>query len=119
MQRIFISLVAAMVFVTIAACGGSSKSSTATPSSARTPVAVRTTARPATTPSVPPGATGSVTALATSAAPGETVELTGIVGTIAGSARVIQVTRLSGANVNQVAVQDSTRIRTAEGVSAT
>jgi len=32
---------------------------------------------------------------------------------------VIQVTRLSGANVNQIAVQDSTRIRTADGNTAT
>ena len=32
---------------------------------------------------------------------------------------MIQVTRLSGPDVNQVAVQDSTRIRTADGNSAT
>jgi hypothetical protein len=48
-----------------------------------------------------------------------TVELIGIVGTISASARVIQVTRLSGADVNQVALQDSTRIRRADGVTAT
>ena len=32
---------------------------------------------------------------------------------------MIQVTRLSGANVNQIAVQDSTRIRTADGNTST
>src|SRR5436853_7807924 len=105
MQRMPMAVVVSTVVGSIlCACGGSSKSSTPTTSSARTPLPVRTTARPATTPSGSPTANASGTALATRAAPGERVELVGIVGTISASARVIQVTRLSGANVNQVAV---------------
>ena len=120
MQGSLIPIVIVVALATaLAACGGSSKSGTATPSSASTPAALRTTVRPAAVASRSATPAGSTTAPATRAAAGENVELIGIVGTISASARVIQVTRLSGANVNQIAVQDSTRIRTADGNTAT
>ncbi len=47
------------------------------------------------------------------------MELTGVVGSVTPATRTIEITRLSGPTVNEIQVQDSTHIRTAEGGSTT
>ncbi len=94
------------------ACGGSSRARpsastyTAAPAAANssTPVATRPIARTVTPGAVAPAAT---------AASGEQVEVTGIVGTVAAGTRTLQITRLSGAPVGRVEMLESTVIRRA------
>jgi hypothetical protein len=116
MRKILIALAVATL---VGACGGSSHSSTPTAAPERSPAAVRATPRASTPSSGSATPSVSGTPAPTRIAPGETVELTGVVGTITSATRTIQITRLSGPNVNQIEVQDSTRIRKADGGSET
>lgn len=120
-MRNFLAAAALMLAVTSAACGGDSKSEPtakpATPSVSGTASAKPSAA--ASTPSV--SATSSATAGTPSAATaasepqGDTVEVTGIVGSVSLSARYIEIRRLQGAAVTQVAVDAMTAIRKAGG----
>ena len=98
----------------LAACGGGSPAK-GTP----TPPGV---ASPAVSAAVSPAATGTRAASPTHpagnrtpVAPGESVAVRGIVGTITTDPEAIEITRLSGAAVNRILVQASTVIRSAGG----
>ena len=113
MRLVFPVVIAAAA--SLAACGGSSKSATPTPpASASTPRAATSIPPPAT-----PARAGTAGAATRAPSDSETVELTGVVGSITPATRTFTVTRLSGATVNQIEVQDSTRIRKAEGGTET
>ena len=111
------SMLAAALIVAVAsaACGGDSKNSEPTAGPA-TP-SVSTTASAADTPGA--GATGAATTGATAAATsrpqGDAVEVTGIVGGVSLSGKVIEIRRLQGAAVTQVSVDATTVIRKAAG----
>ncbi len=109
-MRILLAIAAIALVAVSAACGSSS-----TPSS--TPV--RTTTAGATT-TLPPGTTatagpGSATAATSQAPSGSVVDVTGIVGTLNLSGNVIEIKRLQGAAVTQIAVDARTVIRKATG----
>lgn len=108
-----IALLAASVAV---ACGGDGGSERATPTrgagAAATPT--RAVATPATT------AAATVTSAATAAptaqsSPAGAVEVTGIVGAVIASRNVIEINRLSGADVREVQVVATTGIFQATG----
>lgn len=95
----------------LAACGGGSSSSpTNTPAVASTSSASTTAASAQSTPPASPTASD-----VTPVAPGDAVSVTGIVGTVTTDPPAIEITRLSGAAVTRIQVQDSTVIRSASG----
>lgn len=109
-MRIPLTIAAIALVAASAACGSSS-----TPSS--TPA--RTTAAGATT-TVSPGTTAtagtrSATAATSQPPSGSVVDVTGIVGTLNLSGNVIEIKRLQGAAVTQIAVDARTVIRKATG----
>ncbi|MHB8377491.1 MAG: hypothetical protein ACYDEB_11120 [Dehalococcoidia bacterium] len=94
----------------LAACGGgSSAKGTPAPAGAGSPVA--STAAGTAAAASPTRSAGNSTPVA----PGDTVEVRGIVGTITTDPKAIEITRLSGAAVNRIVVQASTVIRSAGG----
>ena len=102
------ALVAAALLV---ACGGGSSSPTGTPTTAPiSPAASATAAGTIATPAASPSP-GDITPVA----PGDSVSVTGIVGTVTTDPPAIEITRLSGAAVTRIQVQDSTVIRSATG----
>jgi hypothetical protein len=90
----------------LAACGGGSSSSASTPA----PSATSTTVSEGSTPAASPSPSD-----VTPVAPGDAVSVTGIVGTVTTDPPAIEITRLSGAPVTRIQVQDSTVIRSASG----
>lgn len=101
-----------MLVAVSAACGGDSKpTSTATSKPASTAIVV-TVAAGGTTAARP---TSGATASATQPPAGETVEVTGIVGGLSLNGAVIEIRRLQGAPVTQIAVDAKTVIRKAAG----
>jgi hypothetical protein len=103
---IFAALACAML---LAACGGGSSSPTSTPAIATTSAST-TAAGEQRTPAASPTASDI-----TPVAPGESVSVTGIVGTVTTDPPAIEITRLSGAAVTRIQVQDATVIRSASG----
>ncbi|MDE3096073.1 MAG: hypothetical protein KGK07_08740 [Chloroflexota bacterium] len=107
---IALALAAAM----LAACGGGSPARVAgTPAGGASPAASA-----AVTPAASRAPVATPTRLAgnsTPVAPGESVEVRGIVGTITTDPEAIEITRLSGAAVNRILVKASTVIRSAGG----
>ncbi|MBF6599757.1 MAG: hypothetical protein IVW36_04535 [Dehalococcoidia bacterium] len=105
---------AALVLAALAAsCSNSSgppNTPAGTPASEVSARAAASTGREATG---TPGA--SATLAVTPAEPGSQERLTGIVGTVSPATKTIQVTRLSGAPVQQIRVVSTTVIRTAGG----
>ena len=100
-----------VVAVSAACSGGSSSPSTSTPH-----------ASPATVSSAATTTAEQSTAVAsrtirdiTPVAPGDSVSVTGIVGTVTTNPPAIEITRLSGAPVTRIQLQDSTVIRNASG----
>lgn len=105
-MRLFALLMLSALPLAAAACGDSGDEGDATPPremTAGAPTSVATT-RPA------PTATVAVSAEATAPVAGETVEVTGIVGSVDRNAGVISINRLSGATVDAVAVTPATAI---------
>jgi hypothetical protein len=106
-------LVAAAVLLAAAAsaCGSDSKStSTATAKPATTPAAAATAGATTT-----PAASTSAVARPTTAPAGDTLEVTGIVGGLSLDGSRIEIKRLQGASVTQIAVNATTVIRKATG----
>lgn len=97
-----------MAGVIVTACGGGSK--TAVPTAAATSQATKA--------AVSPTAAGSG-ATAPAGSQGATVEVTGIVGTVSASTRLIEIDRLSGAAVRRIQVDSSTVLRKAAGGTTT
>jgi len=95
--------------VAMTACGGGSK--TASPTAAASSLATKAAASPTTS-------TGT-TATAATGNQEATVEVTGIVGTASTSTRLIEIDRLSGANVRRISVDPSTVLRKAAGGTTT
>lgn len=119
MRNLLAAAAVLILAVTSAACGSDSKSEpTAKP--ATPPASTSAPAKPSVTANTPgAGATSAATAGATAAvaspSPGDTVEVTGIVGGVNVGAKVIEIKRLQGAAVTQVAVDATTAIRRAGG----
>jgi hypothetical protein len=116
-MRIMLAVAALILTLASAACGSDSKS---TPTAkAATPVASAGTAgaKPSSTANTPAaGATGASTSPATtSQSQGDVVEVTGIVGGVSLSGKVIEIKRLEGAAVTQIAVDATTIIHEATG----
>lgn len=130
-MRNMLAAAALILAVTPAACGGDSKTSEpaakpATPSASATASAKPATAvasaagKPSVTADTPgAGATGAATtgaaAAATSQPQGDAVEVTGIVGGVSLSGKVIEIKRLQGAAVTQVSVDGTTVMHKAGG----
>jgi hypothetical protein len=94
-----------LIFAAASACGGGSKKSEPTPGAATPSVSTTASAKAAT----------AATPAATSQPQGDVVEVTGIVGGVSLSGKVIEIKRLQGAAVTQVAVEAATPIRKAGG----
>jgi hypothetical protein len=113
----------AMLVATLAfsACGGSSSSNsdaTANPATAAPSAAASVAAAQTSTSTTP--APGATTDAATAAAPppssdGASLEVTGIVGGVNLNGNVLEIKRLSGAAVREIAIDSSTVIRSAAG----
>ena len=112
-MRLSISILFALVF--LAGCGGgSSTSKTSTSTIAATTAGATNTPRSSIT-TVAGTPVARATPQDTRVAPGDAVEVTGVVGSISQGDRVIEITRLSGASVNRIIAEDSTSIRQAGG----
>ena len=111
MMRTNLTAILVVAALALGACSSGS-SSPATPSPAA-PRASTTNSETPTEAASP--AHGTPTAAATPLAPGDTVDVTGVVGTVTTDPKAIEITRLSGADVNRIEVQDSTDIRSAGG----
>jgi hypothetical protein len=117
-MRALVTVTVAFVALGFAACGGDSKpSATAVPPTvAQTTTTKATpTAGPRTTPA--PGATAGATPATQATLPpdGTAAEVTGIVGGLNLTGNVIEIKRLQGAAVTEIAVETSTVIRKATG----
>lgn len=104
----------ALAALAAASCSNSSgspnTSAPGTPASAASAPAAASPGAEATS-----SAGDAATAAVTPAEPGSQERLTGIVGTVSPATKTIQVTRLSGAPVQQIRVASTTVIRTAGG----
>lgn len=105
-MRIITLAAVSILTLGIAACGGSSNSNP-TPTSA--PASPTRAPSPAPTPP----------AQATPSNSGETVEVTGIVGTASASTGLIEIDRISGAPVRRISVDQNTVFRRAAGGTTT
>ncbi|HEX5480474.1 MAG TPA: hypothetical protein VFY79_12220 [Dehalococcoidia bacterium] len=94
----------------LAACGGGSSSTPTDTPAAGSTASVSATAGAESTPASSPTASDI-----TPVAPGDSVSVTGIVGTVTTDPPAIEITRLSGADVTRIQVQDATVIRSATG----
>lgn len=101
-------LVFCIAAVAVTACGGSK---TAAPTTAATPQATKAAASPTTS--------AGTAATAAAGNRGATVEVTGIVGAASTSTGLIEIDRLSGANVRRISVDSSTVLRKAAGGTTT
>ena len=105
MRITLLAAVTALAFG-IAACGGSSDSN---PTLTSTPKSMTPAASPAAT----------LPAQATPSNGGETVEVTGIVGTASTTTNLIEIDRISGAPVRRISVDQNTVFRRAAGGTTT
>lgn len=124
-MRILLTTATIALMAASAACGGDSKPAS-TPTATSAPAVASATSKtpvPATTatgatPAASTPAT-SKTAVATAAGAqtqtGDVVDVTGIVGTLNLNGNVIEIKRLQGAAVTQIAVDSTTVIRKATG----
>ena len=111
-MRILLFSAAIVLAAAASACGSDSKStSTATPKPAVTPIGAASPA--GSTPSTRP--TIGVTPAATQPVASEVLEVTGIVGGLNLNGSKIEIKRLQGAAVTQIAVDGTTIIRKATG----
>jgi glucose/arabinose dehydrogenase len=104
-----LTIIALLSAAALAGCvsGGSKK-----PPAPTAPAAATAAASPSPKPAASPSPASSP------AAAGETVEVTGIVGSVNAGTRVIQIERRSGASVTKISVGPSTVIRRATGGTA-
>jgi len=114
MRHMLLAATLPLLVVTAACSGGSSSPArTATPPAAPTGASASSAA---TTAAVSPSPVAtSAGSNVTPVAPGDEVEVEGVVGTLTTDPKAIEITRLSGADVNRIEVQDSTDIRSAGG----
>lgn len=111
MMRTHLTAILIVAALALSACSG--RSSTHATAS---PAAPTTSTASSGSPSAPASpAHGTPTAAASPLAPGDTVDVTGVVGTVTTDPKAIEITRLSGADVNRIEVEDSTDIRAAGG----
>lgn len=110
-----LTLIALLAATLLPGCvGGGTKTPQPTPSA--TSAATRSPSSPG--PATPASSAASPTVAASPSAPaptGESVEVTGIVGSVSAGTRVIQIERRSGAAVTKVNVGPATVIRRAAG----
>lgn len=109
--RLPLTIIALLAAASLVACGGGSKK----PQQASDATAGATAA--AASPSPKPAASPS--SVSSPAPAGESVEVTGIVGSVNAGTRTIQIERRSGASVTKISVGTSTVIRRATGGTAT
>ena len=113
-MRILLCSAAIVLTAAVSACGSDSKSSaTATAKPSGTATAATATAPAGSTPAARP--TTSVTPAPTQPASGDVLEVTGIVGGLNLNGSKIEIKRLQGAAVTQIAVDGTTVIRKATG----
>ena len=113
-MRILLFSAAIVLAAAASACGSDSKStSTATPKPAGTTTAATATAPTGSTPAARP--TTGLTPAAKQPASGDVLEVTGIVGGLNLNGSKIEIKRLQGAAVTQIAVDGTTIIRKATG----
>lgn len=111
-MRILLFSAAIVLAAAASACGSDSKSSataTTKPASTTSAVASPTASTPAARP------TTGLTPAATQPASGDVLEVTGIVGGLNLNGSKIEIKRLQGASVTQIAVDGTTVIRKATG----
>ena len=107
-MRILLTTAAIALIAASAACGSDSQPAS-TPALRSATAAVAAASTPATS------SAGAPTAAATRAPSGDVVDVTGIVGGLNLSGNVIEIKRLQGAAVTQIAVNAATTIRKAAG----
>ena len=113
-MRILLFSAAIVLTAAVSACGSDSKSSpTATAKPSGTTTAANATTPAGSTPTARP--TTGVTPARTQPASGDVLEVTGIVGGLNLNGSKIEIKRLQGAAVTQIAVDGTTVIRKATG----
>jgi hypothetical protein len=97
--------------IALTACAGGSSS----PRTRMPPPAAAATASNVPSATAPVPSSSAEAAARTPVAPGDQVEVTGVVGTITTDPPAIQITRLSGASVARIEILAATQIRVAGG----